>query len=105
MASQVLATQKFSVSAAGRVHILDGDLKGSGGHRFGAGKNKNEFPQSWSDDEIIQAIEEVANDPTSAERQQSGGRVRRAGVRNGMLIVVVVDLGTGEIMTGFPRRF
>jgi hypothetical protein len=100
-----LATQKFSVSAAGRVHILDGDLSG-GGHRFGSGKNRTEFPSSWPDDEIIQAIEEVANDPTSAEQPTgSPGRVKRAGVRNGVLIVVVVDLGTGQIATGYPRKF
>jgi hypothetical protein len=66
MASQVLATQKFSVSIRARRHILDGDASG-GGHRFGAGKGKSEFPQSWPDDEIIDAIADVANDPLSAE--------------------------------------
>lgn len=101
MASQALATQTFSVSAAARVHILDGDAAG-GGHRFGAGKNKTEFPQGWSDDEIIQAIEAVANDPASAEQPVAVG-VKRAGARNRVLIVVVVDLGSGEILTGYPR--
>lgn len=101
MASQVLATQKFSVSAAARRHILDGDANG-GGHRPGAGKGKSEFPRNWSDDEIIDAIEDVANDPASAGRPGRWGRDRYAGVRQRVLIFVVADPRTGEIVTGYP---
>jgi hypothetical protein len=82
---------------------LDGDASG-GGHRSGAGAgNKSEFPQSWSDDDIIRTIEEVANDPASAEEPVYGGRVRRSGFRNRVLITVVVDPSTGEIVTGYPK--
>ena len=103
MASQTLATQKFSVDAAARSHILDGD-RSSGGHRFGAGKGKSsEFPQSWSDDGIIDAIEAVANDPGSARVPARGGRVKVFGIRDGVLIIVIVDPATGEVVTGYPQ--
>jgi hypothetical protein len=103
MASQVLATQKFSVSVARRRHILDGDAR-TGGHRFGAGHGKaTEFPQHWSDDDIIAAIEDVANDPASLPGPPAyGGRETRLAMRNGVVIVVVMDPRTGEIVTGYP---
>jgi hypothetical protein len=86
---------------AARRHILDGDQRG-GGHKFGAGKGKSEFPQGWTDDEIIDAVEGIANDPASAEKPGRWGRKRRAGVRSGVLVFVVVDPGIGEIVTGYP---
>jgi hypothetical protein len=55
---------QFRISASARVRILAGDIKG-GGHRFGTNRGKSEFPQSWSDDDIIAAIKDVANDPAS----------------------------------------
>src|SRR6267378_2392294 len=53
------------VSAARRIHILDGDATG-GGH--GPGRKisgKSEFPASLGDDEIIIGIEAIANDAAS----------------------------------------
>ena len=105
MASQTLATRKFSVGTAARDHILDGDSSG-GGHRFGAGAGrgyKSEFPQAWSDDDIIDAIEAVANDPASARVPAPGGRVKVFGIRNGVLIIVIVEPTTGEVVTGYPQ--
>jgi Bacterial EndoU nuclease len=102
MASQALAAQKFSVDAAGRRHILDGDSRG-GGHRFCAGKGRSEFPQTWSDDTIIDAIEDVANDPASPQVPAKGGRIMLYGTRNGVLIIVIVDPVTGELVTGYPK--
>lgn len=52
------------VEPSRRVHILDGDRTG-GGHRAGAGRGKSEFPAGWSDDEIIDGINDVVNDPES----------------------------------------
>jgi hypothetical protein len=64
---------RIEVSASARTHILEGDMRG-GGHRHGANRGKSEFPHSWSDDDIISAIEDVANDPAST-RVQAGGDV------------------------------
>jgi Bacterial EndoU nuclease len=102
MASQTLATQKFRVDAAARLHILEGDQRG-GGHRSGAGKGKSEFPPNWMDVNIIEAIEDVANDPASPRLPGKGGRVKLWGVRNGVLIVVIVDPATGDVVTGYPK--
>jgi hypothetical protein len=103
MASQVLATQKFSVDAVRRRHILDGDAGGPG-HRFGAGQGKkSEFPQSWSDDEIIDVIEDVANDPASVSVPARWGRVKLYGIRKGVLIIVIADPSTGDVVTGYPE--
>lgn len=93
--------QRYRVTAGRRIHILDGDASG-GGHRFGAGKGKSEFPQHWTDDQIISAIENVANDPQSVSSSGRGGRKVIRGVENGLLILVVVDPADGSIVTGYP---
>jgi Bacterial EndoU nuclease len=92
---------QFSVSAAARVHILAGDIRG-GGHRFGTSRGKSEFPQSWSDDDIIAAIEDVANDPASVRLPGRGGRIILIGMRKSVSITVVANPESGFIVTGFP---
>lgn len=87
------------VSPARRTHILDGDASG-GGHRFGAGKGRSEFPAAWTDDEIIDEIEDVANDTSSTFSTGPNGRWRMVGVRRGVSIKVVVDPANAEIVTG-----
>jgi Bacterial EndoU nuclease len=89
----------YRVSPGRRIHILTGDLTG-GGHKFGAGKGKSEFPQSWSDDAIIDAIEDVANDPTATGSPTGYRRTKVTGTRNSVAIVVIVDHPTGAIITG-----
>jgi len=85
-----------------RKHILEGDKTG-GGHRPGAGKRgKSEFPADWSDDKIIQEIEDIANDPAT-EAQPSGDRLVKTGTRDGVEIKVVID-PDGEIVTGYPEN-
>lgn len=91
----------FRVEASARRHILYGDRRG-GGHRSGAGRGKSEFPPSWSDDDIIQAIEDVANDLASAAMPGRGGRLVLIGTRASVRIKVVVDPWDGFIVTGFP---
>jgi hypothetical protein len=91
----------YYVSAERRLHILDGDLT-TGGHRSGSGRGQaSEFPPGWSDDEIIDAIEDVANDPTSLRMPASSGRFKMIGKRKSVVIVVIVA-GGSEIITGHP---
>lgn len=92
---------RFVVGSQKRIHILSGDHTG-GGHRFGAGKGKNEFPSSWSDDDIINAIESVANDPGSTRLTRRAGRAIFINVRNTISVTVVVDVATADIVTGYP---
>lgn len=95
------AGQRYRVTTGRRIHILDGDASG-GGHRFGAGKGKTEFPPDWTDDQIITAIEKIANDPQSVASSARRGRKVMRGVENGLPISVVVDPADGSIVTGYP---
>ena len=93
----------------GRKHILDGDENGGGGHRAGTGRSgKSEFPASWSDDEILHAISDVATDPSSAFRPVRGGRTAATGTRNGIDIEVILEnparRGGVRIVTGYPTN-
>jgi hypothetical protein len=92
----------YAVSPARRVHILDGDASG-GGHRFGTKQNNSKFPQNWSDHDIISSVEEVANDQQgSSFLKASRGCCKVIGKRKGVVIVVIVDPRTGEIVTAHP---
>jgi hypothetical protein len=94
------APKRYTVSQARRRHILDGDHSG-GGHRFGAGRGKTEFPRNWSDQDIVDAIEDVANDPSSTTIRKRGGGIILIGLRNSVSITAVVGI-TNEILTGYP---
>lgn len=92
--------------AKGRTHILDGDSKG-GGHRFGTGNSKkSEFPASWSDDEILHHVSDVATDPASLRTPGHGGRTVVEGTRDGIDIRVILESPAkgGRIVTGFPTN-
>jgi hypothetical protein len=101
VATRIVRAIGYSVDALARTHILDGDLAG-GGHRFGAGKGKTEFPLSWSDTAIIRAIEDVANDPASARSPAKYGREKVTGFQSRLLIVVIVEPATRRVITGHP---
>ncbi|MBA3676737.1 MAG: EndoU domain-containing protein [Sphingosinicella sp.] len=82
----------------GKDHILNGDETG-GGHRAGTGRpGKSEFPSTWSDQDILEAISDVATDPT-ADRKVEGGRNISEDTRNGVDIRTVDD--GGRIVTGY----
>ena len=92
------------VTPARRVHILEGDSRG-GGHRPGRGiPGKSEFPAGWSDDRIVAAIEDVANDPASRRRVEADGRTVVTGRRGGVELRVVVERDGRTIVTGYPTN-
>jgi hypothetical protein len=91
----------YVVTAAARLHILFRDASG-GGHRSGAGRGKGEFPPSWSDDEIIAAVENIANDPAATRVQARFGRVKVIGMHKSLSVTVVVHPSLKEIVTGYP---
>lgn len=94
----------ISMSQLGRIHILDGDGKGNGGHAPGVGiPGKTEFPDTdlWTDDRIINNIQDVAKNPDQVPVFQDHGTWKVTGTRDGVLIEVIVD-PSGNIVTGYP---
>ncbi|MCG7539172.1 hypothetical protein EXT48_18900 [Pseudoalteromonas sp. CO348] len=86
-------------------HILDGDKNG-GGHGPGRGKpGKSEFPSSWTDDEVMDAISDVATDPESTVTPAREGRSKVRGKRRGIKIEVITgnEQENGKIITGYPN--
>ena len=82
-------------------HILDGEGR-SGGHRYGTGTpGKKEFPVSWSDDDILDAIRLVAGSGTVIGPAHREGDLLISGEVNGVTIRVVVR-PNGEVRTGYP---
>lgn len=93
-----------TVSPDRRIHILSGD-KTSGGHRRGTGiPGKTEFPTGWSDDKIVDAIDDVANDPKAKREQRADGRTVIEGTRDGVDIRVIVANDARPIVTAHPTN-
>jgi hypothetical protein len=91
------------VSPERRGHILDGEADGSGGHRHGTGNpGKTEFPASWNDEKIIDALLDVARRPDHPPRQQErNDRWVTRGTRDDVEVVAVIA-PDGRIWTGWP---
>jgi Bacterial EndoU nuclease len=86
-----------------RIHILYGDGEG-GGHVHDSGvPGKTTFPEDWSEDRIIDTIEDLARSPDQAPTQRPNGRWEVTGTRDGVEIKVVID-PAGEVITGHPER-
>jgi hypothetical protein len=86
-------------------HILDGDGAGTpgGGHRHGTGRpGKTEFPASWSDREVVAAVEDVARYPEEAHWQSFNGRWRVTGEHEHVRVTAVL-LADGRIWTAWPE--
>lgn len=82
---------------------MDGDATG-GGHRAGTGiPGKSEFPASWSDDQVMHHISDIATDPAATRTAGRGGRTVVTGTRDGVDITVVIGRD-GSIVTGFPTN-
>lgn len=95
------------VSPSRRSHILDGEVRPNGtfggGHRAGTGyPGKSEFPASWSDDQIMHYISDVATDPLSTTVRTQGRDVFVAGTRDRIDIEVLIR--NGEIWTAYPTN-
>ncbi len=93
-------------------HILNGDSTG-GGHLWPGQPGHTPFPQSWSGDDILDNLADIATDPNTQWYRQVGvdpiwtnkGDPRRWTAwetRNGVRVKIVYEPGTGEIITGFP---
>jgi hypothetical protein len=79
-----------------------GPDKPGGGHRHGTGlPDKTEFPEGWTDEVILSAVEEIARQPDAVERQ-SNGRWRVTGERDSVRVWAVVDTD-GRIRTAWPE--
>ena len=91
------------VSPERRGHILDGEADGRGGHRYGTGNpGKTEFPSSWNDEKIIDALLDVARRPDHPPRQQEwNDRWVARGTRDDVEVVVVIT-PDGRIWSGWP---
>jgi hypothetical protein len=82
-------------------HILSGDKSG-GGHRSGTGSpGKTEFPQDWTDDDILDGVADVAENGKVLGPAHRPGEVVKGGTYNGVDIETVVK-GDGGVRTGYP---
>jgi hypothetical protein len=90
------------ISPERKSHILDGDQRG-GGHRHGVGNpGKTEFPASWDDERIVEAIQDVARRPDQPPRHQEwNDRWVTRGTHDDVGIVVVIARD-GLIWTSWP---
>ncbi|MCG7545743.1 EndoU domain-containing protein [Pseudoalteromonas sp. MM17-2] len=87
-------------------HILNGDKDG-GGHGPGRGvPGKSEFPSDWSDDEVMDAVSDVATDPESKSKPAREGRTKTSGTRKGVKIDVITGSNEehGKIITAWPNN-
>jgi EndoU nuclease-like protein len=93
----------LGVSPERTKHILDGDADGSGGHRHGIGNpGKTEFPASWDDEKIINALLDVARQPDHPPRHQEwNDRWVARGTRDDVEVVVVIARDE-RIWSGWP---
>ena len=60
------------VSDNRRRHILEGEGPDDPGHGPNRGFGNSAFPDTWSDDNAIKAVEDVANSPKSIWKQSTG---------------------------------
>lgn len=83
-------------------HILYGDARG-GGHKFGVGKPcKSEFPQGWSDEQILGITRQIAANDNLDWRQERNGYYVAEDRIDSVNVRVVVNREKGEIITSYP---
>ncbi|MBR9729645.1 EndoU domain-containing protein [Shewanella intestini] len=97
---------------------MTGDATG-GGHKFGFSRlfnGKTKFPASWSSDKIMNAVSDIATDPSLKWVQQTGkagnwftkagkpAHFTVEGTRNGANIKVVLEPAGEGLITAFPIK-
>ncbi len=111
-------TQRVNLASRQRTkHILDSDHNG-GGHRWPGKPGKTPYPRSWSDEEIMETVSDIATDPSITWKQKggrpgattykrSGNPVRYTAIdtREGLNIKVIVEPGGQGIITGYPTQW
>jgi Bacterial EndoU nuclease len=97
---------RIRVSPERAAHILDGDPTGNGGgHRHGTGRpGKTEFPASWDDQKVLDAVLDVARRPDGPPvNQDRNNRWLCTGMRDRVEASVIV-LPDGEVWTAWPEE-
>jgi len=98
---------QIKLSPQRKKHILDGDETG-GGHGPGRGTpGKSEFPATLTDDEVIEGVEEIANNPAiypGGVIPDSGPRVKLVGNIKGVSTTVIVEPGGEGVITAWPNN-
>lgn len=96
-------------------HILLGDASG-GGHLWPGAPGKTAFPSSWSSEDVMHYVSDLATDPKATWTQLSGkpgaqfttkgNPVRWAveGVRDGVNVRVIVEPFGEGIITAYPTK-
>lgn len=88
-----------------RGHILDGDKNDptSGGHRYGTNRpGKTEFPKHWTDDQIMDMVNDVARNPDSQPLPRpNGAGYEVQGQRAGVTIRVILN-ADGTVWSAHP---
>jgi hypothetical protein len=88
--------EKMALPAERCEHILSRHLHGAGW------VGRTEFPANWSAEKIAATVIDVAKRPDAPPVLQDNGRWQARGVRDGVMVVAVVD-PNGSIWTGYPR--
>lgn len=84
---------------------MNGDATG-GGHLWPGAPGKSAFPDTWSASKVMNAVSDIATDPTISETVQANGRIVKNGTVDGINIRVVVESPSkgGGIVTAFPTN-
>jgi hypothetical protein len=87
-----------------QIHVLEHHTHrySPGGPRF---REKSFFPDNWPDQKILDAVEDIADNPLleTPDKLFPLTRVNRWGVYDGEIVMVIVDAPTGRIITGWPE--
>ena len=91
----------YRVNDSRRNHILEGEGPTDPGHGPNRGFTEGAFPDTWTDEQVISAIEDVANNPNSTWKQSTG-----PGAANAPITVGTPDVNAPSMTNkGTPVRF